>query len=318
MAGKVVVIGDGNVGKALSFAIFIKGVAKELAIIDLDFKKVGGDVLDLIHGSPFVPDIKVKVGSYADCKDAAVIAIAVNPVGAAFPKDRNELLVSNLRLMKGILPKIKANLNPSAKVLLITNPVDSMAFFASKVLGLPANQVIGSGTVLDSSRFKVGLSARLGVSVKDIDAYVVGEHGNSEVPVFSSAMIGGTRLDHYLHDNGKSIDRKEVWEEVVKGGFTVGAGKGCTNYAIALSATRIIEALQDEQPSLLPVSSFMGAYEGVRQDIYMSLPALVNDRGVLKIIGVDMDGREEEALAQSESVLSDLSKTVSSFANPAY
>src|SRR6185312_13565393 len=256
---KVSIIGAGSVGATIAYACLIRGAANTVALHDLSADKVRAEVLDLNQGIQFVPMAQV-IGS----EDVAVTADSDLVVVTAGAKQkpgqtRLELAGVNVEMCRALLPKL-VELSPQATVLMVTNPVDVLTYAATKFTGLPPTRVIGSGTVLDTSRLRILLSQRTGVAVQSIHAYIVGEHGDSELPLWSSAAIGPIPVSGWTAPGQKPLDdatRAEIADQVVRAAEMIIRGKGATNYAIGLSTARIIEAMLHDEGRVLPVSSLL-------------------------------------------------------------
>ena len=212
---KVVIIGDGAVGSTIAYTLMMQDYVNEIAIIDLNVNKVEGDVLDMVHGISFVSPKSIKVGTYEDVKDAHIVVITAG-VGQKEGETRLDLLKRKIKDFDSIIEQIKPNLSNDAIVLVVTNPVDLLTLHTYKKLGIPSNRVIGSGTVLDTSRLKFLLSKEANIDSRNIHALVIGEHGDSEVSAFSVSTIAGLSIEKYLEDNGKNADKvyKEIHEKV--------------------------------------------------------------------------------------------------------
>ena len=242
---KLAIIGAGSVGATIAYACLLRGVAKSIALFDISAQKVEAEVLDLNHGLQFVPMATLEgAADLAVCKDADV---AVITAGAKQKpgQTRMDLAAANTAICKDIVPKLQA-VAPDATFLLVTNPVDVITYIALKVSGLPRERVFGSGTVLDSSRFRFLIARRLKLAVQNVHAYIAGEHGDSEIPLWSSAHVGNVPLHAWaVQGHGKLTvrDRTEIFQNVKTAAQQIIEGKGATNYAIGLGTVRILEAL---------------------------------------------------------------------------
>jgi L-lactate dehydrogenase len=299
-APKVAVVGAGAVGATLAYAALMRGAAREVALFDINKAKVEAEALDIGHGIEFMP-----MGSITGSDDVGICAGADMVVVTAGAKQqpgqsRMELAGNTIGLMEKIVPRL-LDVAPDATYMMVTNPVDVVTYVALKLSGLPANQLFGSGTVLDSSRLRYLIALKTGVAVQSVHAYMVGEHGDTEFPLWSSASIasiplrdwpnlGGTRLDE--------SDRDEIAHEVVNAAYKIIEGKGATNYAIALAAARIIEAVLRDENRVLPVSSLVDDYAGI-SNVCLSLPSVVNAEGVKTTLRVPMDEDETSRLRAS-------------------
>ena len=298
---KLGIVGAGAVGSTLAYAALMRGAAQTVALYDVNRAKVEAEALDLGHGIQFVPMARV-LGS----DDLAVLAdsdVVVFTAGAKQKpgQTRLDLAASTIGIVQDLLPRL-VETAPDAVYIMVTNPVDVVTFAALSVSGLPHERLLGSGTVLDSSRLRFLLSQRTGVAAQSIHAYVVGEHGDSEIPVWSSATIGSVPLLHWTGPDGAPLfDAQalaEIATEVVESAYRVIAGKGATNYAIGLATVRVLEAIVNDEQRVLPVSSLLEGYHDLR-DVCLSVPAVLNSGGVGRRIEVPMTERELAGLRAS-------------------
>lgn len=302
---KLAVVGAGAVGSTLAFAALARGAARTIALLDVDRKKVEAEVLDLQHGLMFTPQAHV-IGSddVAVCEGADIVVVTAGAKQKP-GQSRVDLAEGTIGLMRTILPGL-VDVAPDATYLMVTNPVDVVTYAALKISGLPRERMFGSGTVLDSSRLRVVLAERCGVAVGNVHAYIAGEHGDSEIALWSSASIGGMPLLDWEPLGGNppldAAVRAEVHHEVVDSAYRIIAGKGATNYAVGLAATRIIEAVLNDERRIMPVSSLLDDYYGI-SDVCLSVPSLVDGRGVTGNVRVPMSDDELAGLrASAESV----------------
>lgn len=307
---KVVIIGDGAVGSTIAYTLFMKSYINEIVIIDVNKDKVIGDVLDMNQGMSFVANKDIKAGDYSDIKDADILVITA---GAAQKngETRLDLLNKNISIFKSILDQVKPNMNSSLIVLIVTNPVDVLSYFTYKYLGIEARRVIGSGTVLDSSRLKVLLSKDTKIDARNIHAYVIGEHGDSEVMAFSASSIAGIPVRDYCRQCGKCNLKKlenleEITHNVKNAAYEIIAKKGATFYAIGLSVEKIIDTILNNQHSVLTVSSYIESeFSGQIEDVYISLPCVVGREGIEKRLQVSYSLEEGVKLIESAKKLKD-------------
>jgi L-lactate dehydrogenase len=301
---KIAIIGAGSVGATIAYAAMIRGVAKEIAIYDLHRKKVDAQVLDLNHGLQFVQMASV-MGSddVAVCEGAKVIVITAgakqNP-----GQTRMDLLGSNIDICRKIVPELM-KVAPDAILLLVTNPVDVITYATMKLSGLPRNRVFGSGTVLDSSRFRFLIAQRCRVAVQNVHAYIAGEHGDSEIPLWSSANIGGVPISQWAvqgHGNLTARDRTEIVQNVKNAAYQIVEGKGATNYAIGLATAKILDSILRNENRVLPVSSLIENFHGIN-DVCLSVPCLVDGGGVGPILPVQLNDAELAGLRNSAETI---------------
>jgi L-lactate dehydrogenase len=297
---KVSIVGAGSVGATIAYASLIRGVGKTIALYDIDAAKLRAEVLDLNQGIQFVPMANV-VGS----DDVAVTVdsdVVVVTAGAKQKpgQTRLDLAQLNVELCRTLIPSL-VELSPDAVVILVTNPVDVVTYAALKYSGLPSDRVFGSGTVLDTSRLRVLLAERCGVAAQNCHAFIVGEHGDSEIPLWSRATIGSVPASEWSPPGRPPLDdaaRAEIADEVVHAAEHIIRGKGATNYAIGLAATRIVEAVLYDERSVLPVSSLLDGQYGIT-DVCLSLPSIVYARGVERVLTPTLSAAEVEGLRAS-------------------
>ncbi len=298
---KLGIVGAGAVGATLAYASLMRGAAQTVALYDINGAKVRAEALDLAHGIQFMPMAKVE-GS----DDVAVLAdsdVIVFTAGAKQKpgQSRLDLAETTIGIVKTILPQL-VDVAPDAVHIMVTNPVDVVTYAALQVSGLPPNQLFGSGTVLDSSRLRFLLAEHTGVAAQSIHAYVVGEHGDSELPLWSSATIGSVPLLQWLGEDGRiALDeaaRERIATDVVQSAYRIIEGKGATNYAIGLAGTRVLEAVVNDEGRILPVSSLLDDYYGI-SDVCLSVPAIVHAGGVGARVEVPMTDAELAGLRAS-------------------
>ena len=308
MERKVVIIGDGAVGSSIAFTLTSGTLVNEIIIIDVNKDKAEGDVLDLNHGMALSTPKLIKAGDYSDVKDAKVIILACG-VSQREGETRIELLDRNKRIFDSVLNSLKPYLNKDAIILVVTNPVDILAYYVSNNVNLPRKQVIGSGTVLDTARLKYLLSLDTGIDPRSIHAYVVGEHGDSEVVAFSATTIAGLSIEDYYASCDDCRENhlenfKNIEQDVRNSAYEIIKRKGSTYYGIALATKRILESIFNNQQSVLTVSTYIeNEYDGRISDVYLSVPAVVGENGVEKIIRPHYSEAELEALIKSAAVL---------------
>lgn len=305
------IVGAGTVGTAIAYASVIQGVADEVALYDMNGAKALAEVLDLRHGLQFVPPARVEGGDdLAICADADVVVITAG--AKQHPgQSRMDLAQANAELARTLTPQLVATA-PDAVLLFVTNPVDVITYVAQECCDLPHGRVIGSGTVLDTSRLRQLVAARLGVAVSSVHANVVGEHGDSEIALWSSATVGGQHITEVVGPEGQSVgvhELDELLHQVRTAAYRIIEGKGATNLAIGLSTARILSAIGADERAVLPVTArHVIADIG---EVTLSLPTIVGRAGVLTTLDVPMDDRERDGLAASaaavRSVIDDVS-----------
>jgi L-lactate dehydrogenase len=298
---KIAVIGAGGVGATTAYALMVQGVGSEIVLIDVNKDKAEGEAMDLRHGASFVNPVDIYAGDYEDLADAKLIVITA---GAAQKpgETRLDLIKKNTGIFKNIVSSI-TEYNQDGILLVVTNPVDILTYLTYKLSGFPANRVIGSGTVLDSSRFRSLLSKNCGVAASNVHGYIIGEHGDSEVPVWSLTNIAGTKIENYCpicskdcEDKDQSL--KEIGSQVKNAAYEIIEKKGATFYAVALAVSRIARAILRDENAVLTVSSLMEGYYGV-EDMSLSLPTLINSNGIERVLELPLSEKEENAFRDS-------------------
>lgn len=301
---KLAIVGAGAVGATIAYACMIRGVAKQIVLFDSNRTKVDAEILDLNHGLQFVPMAAIEGSDDVNiCKDAAVVVITAGAKQKP-GQTRMELASANADICKKLLPQL-LSVAPNAIYLLVTNPVDVMTYVAQKITALPAGRVFGSGTVLDSSRFRYLIAQRLNVAVQNVHAYIAGEHGDSEIPLWSSATVASIPLhDWAVAHHGKLTvrDRTEIFQNVKSAAYQIIQGKGATNYAIGLATTKILEAVLHDENRILPVSSLLTDYRGI-SNACLSVPCIVNGGGVEAPLPIPLNANEEAGLKNSADII---------------
>ncbi|OGF52223.1 MAG: L-lactate dehydrogenase [Candidatus Firestonebacteria bacterium GWA2_43_8] len=302
---KISIIGAGNVGMRYAYALVISGLARHINILDINKEKAIGDVLDLSHGAPYYSPVKITYGEYDSLVDSDLIVITAGK-NQKPGQTRLELVKENIELYKNIIPTIM-KYSPSSIILVVTNPVDVLAYAAFKISGKPAKEVLSSGTVLDTARLRFLLSKHFEIDAHNVHAYILGEHGDSEFPVYSSATVGGILIKDYCLKCGEKNcsyqDQLEmIFQEVKKSAYEIIKRKGETSYGIGLALVRITRAIIKDENSVLPVSNLVNGYLGIK-DVYLSMPAIVNKRGVKEVLNIKLDKKEEQLLINSAKVL---------------
>jgi L-lactate dehydrogenase len=303
VSGKVAVVGAGDVGATTAYALMDSGAVTDIVLVDIDREKAEGEAMDLGHGASFVKPVRVTAGDYEDTWDADVVVVTAG-VAQEPGETRLELLERNIEVFEEMIPQITDGLKDDAVVLVVTNPVDVLSYVTWTVSGLPARRVLGSGTVLDTARFRNVLSGECGVAEQNVHAYVVGEHGDSEVLAWSATHISGTPLDRFEGGlpSGGGLDRAAVEDRVRGAAYEIIEKKGATYYAIGLAVREIVEALVRDENAVLTVSTLAGGEHGI-EDVYLSLPSVVNRRGVERTLELSLNEAEKRRLDASADVL---------------
>lgn len=300
--GKVAIVGAGSVGTAIAYASIIQGLADEVALYDLNGPKALAEVLDLRHGLQFVPPGRVEGGDdLACCRDADVVVITAG--AKQHPgQSRMELAGANADMVRSLVPDL-LGLAPNAILLLVTNPVDVVTWVAHDVSGLAEGRVLGSGTVLDTSRLRFLIAHRLGVAVSSVHATVVGEHGDSEIALWSAATVGGAPITSVVGPDGHTVgvhELDDLLHQVRSAAYHIIEGKGATNLAIGLATARILSAIGNDERAVLPVTA---RHELDGEEVYLSLPSVVGRDGVLSTLDIPMSDAERSGLPASAAAI---------------
>lgn len=299
---KISIIGTGRVGSTLGFAVVMKGLANELVLVNRTHAVAVGEALDLCHASTLAPDpIHVYAGNIEDTQGSDIVVLCASvPFGKQYTT-RNDLAVGNTELFRQYVPQIVKH-SPGTCLLIVTNPVDVMSYVAWKLSELPSDRVIGTGTLIDSMRYRSLLSEELGIHPDDIRAYILGEHGDSQFPALSLALYGGERVK-------ESEAAQRLFEQTVRSGYDVVQRKGHTNFAIALAASLIIESIAHDSHRTMPVSTLIDGYAGV-SDVYLSVPAVIGRAGIVRTLHPQLNHKEKQAFVQSADVVQDVIHTI--------
>ncbi|WHY84717.1 L-lactate dehydrogenase [Neobacillus novalis] len=300
---RVALIGTGFVGSSYAFALLNQGITEELVLIDLNKDKAEGDAMDLNHGLPFAPSrTKIWYGSYADCGNADLVVITAG-ANQKPGETRLDLVEKNTRIFKGIVEEIMAS-GFDGIFLVATNPVDILTYAVWKFSGLPKERVIGSGTILDTARFRFLLGEYFDVDTRNVHAYIIGEHGDTELPVWSHADIAGLSISEWTKnkDGFNQEDLNKLFLNVRDAAYHIIERKGATFYGIAMGLVRLTKAILRNENSVLTISAYLEGEYG-QNDIYIGVPAVVNRNGIRKIVELDLSDDEREKFTNSVNVL---------------
>jgi L-lactate dehydrogenase len=300
---KIGVVGTGMVGASFAYAMMQRSLATEMVLIDANRGRAEAEAMDLNHGLPFVRPIRIWAGDYSDLAGAAVTVVTA---GAAQKpgETRLQLLERNADIFRQIIPQIVEN-NPHGIILIASNPVDIMTYHTLQISGLPPTQVFGSGTILDTARFRYMLGDRYDVDPRSVHAYIVGEHGDSELALWSLANIAGVRLKDFRSAAGVGYDEaalQRIFEQTRDAAYTIIERKGATYYAIGLGLLTIVESILRDQHTVMTVSSLMNGQYGV-SDVCTSLPTIVGAAGVEEVLNLSLSPEEEELFRKSAQTL---------------
>lgn len=309
MSRKITVIGAGSVGATIAYTLSQQSIASEIVLIDINKDKVEGEVMDIAQGTCFRDPISIVAGDYEDAKDSNIVIIT-SGIARKPGQTRIELTQTNVNILKSITPEI-VKVAPNALYIIVSNPVDIMTYVFTKISGLPENQIIGSGTLLDSARLRCGLSEHLNVAQNNIHAYVFGEHGDTSFIPWSGAYISGVSLDEYyeiaksMGKEVKEVDKEAMLDYVQKSGGEVIRKKGATFYAVSASVCKLCATLVSSTDSITTVSSMMHGEYGV-EDVCLSTLTLVGPKGIQGKVPMRMNKTEIEQLHKSADALKEI------------
>jgi len=287
------------VGSTSAYSLVTQDIAEEIALVDINEDLVEAQVMDLQHAVPFAGQTKVRVGSYEDCRDSAVAVITCG-VAQKSGETRLELLDKNAKIIKEVAKNIFAN-NPDIIIVMVTNPVDVLTRLAIEMYPEKEKQIMGTGTMLDSARFRHLIGKKLDINPKSIHAYILGEHGDSEFPVWSSASIGNMQLGTCRRINDD--DKRKIFEEVRESAYKIIAGKKSTYFAIGAGVAYLVKTILQDKKTVLPVSHLIGKQYGIESKACLSVPAIVGREGIVGEICLELSEKEKENLQNSAEIL---------------
>ena len=298
---KVILVGDGAVGSSYAFALINQGIAQELGIIEIPqlFEKAVGDALDLSHALAFTSPKKIYAAQYSDCADADLVVITAG-VSQKPGETRLDLVDKNLAVNKSIVTQVVES-GFDGIFLVAANPVDILTYSTWKFSGFPKERVIGSGTSLDTARFRQALAEKIGIDARSVHAYIMGEHGDSEFAVRSHANVAGVKLEQWLQEN-RDIDEEglvRLFESVRDAAYSIINKKGATFYGIAVALARITKAILNDENTVLPLSVYQyGQYQGVK-DVFIGQPAIIGARGIVRPVNLPLNDAELQKMQSS-------------------
>ena len=298
---KIVVIGAGNVGETIAYTLMIRELANEIVLIDLNEKRAQGSALDIAHGTAFYDQITVRSGGYEECADANLIIISAG-VGRKPGQTRLELAKTNISIATSIARSIMEYAD-NPLLLVVSNTVDILTMAIQKETGLPPTRVIGTGTSLDTARLRYLIARECGVSISDVCAYVLGEHGDSQVSLWSRVRIGGISLTGFTSQLGIKLDYKAISMEAKDSGAEIIAEKGATYNGVAMATSRIVEAIVKNEHAVLAVSHVLGEEFGDWEGVAISVPCIVNEDGIKQVVNINMEDYEKAALNRSAETM---------------
>ncbi len=309
---KVTVIGTGFVGSTTAYTLMLNGFFSELVLIDINTTKAKGEAMDLNHGLPFAKPVKIYQGTYEDSADSDLIIITAG-ANQKEGETRIDLVHKNTAIFKEIVSQIVKYNNPEKTLLLVvTNPVDILTYITWKISRFPKNRVLGSGTVLDTARFKYLIGQHVGVDTRNVHGYILGEHGDTELPAWSLTTIAGMPMDVYCSTCNICTgyqNRTKIFDEVKNAAYEIIKAKGATYFAVALAVERIVEAIMRDEHSILTVSSILQGQYGLT-DVAISVPTVVDRNGINKVLEVPLTEDEQKLLEKSANSLKDIIKSL--------
>lgn len=305
--GKVVLVGTGFVGMSMAYSMLNRGGVSELILIDIDKDKTVGEEMDLSHGLPYAPQkMIIKSGDYSQCKDAQVVVITAG-IAQKPGQTRLELAEVNAKIVKSITKEIMAS-GFNGIIIVASNPVDLMTYVVAETSGLPKNQVIGSGTVLDTARLRYLVGDYLKVSSKNVHAYIMGEHGDSSFVPWEHCYVGCKRIIDVMKDNHHPMEKLDkIHEDVVNAAYEIIEKKKATYYGIGMALTRLVSAVINDENSILTVSAYLNNQYG-QDDIYIGVPAIINKNGVRELLELELDEKEQSKLDNSCRLIKEMRK----------
>ena len=302
--GKIVLVGTGFVGMSMAYSMLNRGGIEELILIDIDKEKTIGEEMDLSHGLPFAPQkMVIKAGNYSECKDAEIVVITAGVAQKQGGQTRLELAEVNTKIVKDITKNIMAS-GFNGVIIVASNPVDLMAYVVYKVSGLPKNKVIGSGTVLDTARLRYMVADYLKVSSKNVHAYIMGEHGDSSFVPWKHAYVGCKSIIDIMKDGNHPMeDLDKIHKNVVNAAYEIIERKKATYYGIGMSLNRLVRAILDNENSVLTVSTYLEDGKYGQNDVYIGVPAIINENGVRELLELELNNEEQEKLDNSCKII---------------
>lgn len=303
---KISIIGAGFVGSTTAFALMNADIASEIVIVDINKARAEGEAMDLFQGSVFVSPVKITAGDYPDTKDSDIVIITAG-LAQKPGETRLDLVDRNINIYKELIPSI-VKYNPDAILLVVSNPVDILTQVTYELSGFPKNRVIGSGTVLDTARFQSALSKKFGVDGRNIQANIIGEHGDSKIATWSLTTIAGLTIEQYCANLGIEFNQEmadQISDDVKTAAYEIIERKGYTNYAVALAITRIVKAILRDENSILTVSTYLEGAYGIN-GVYISVPTVVGRTGAKNNVEVPYSSNEVDALRESAAMLKEI------------
>ena len=302
---KVILVGDGAVGSSFAYASTILGIGRELGIIDINEKKAEGDAMDLSDVLSFTNPKQIYKADYSDCKDAEVVVITAG-IPQKSGESRLDLIEKNLKIFKDMIGQI-VDSGFDGIFLVASNPVDILTYATWKYSNFPANKVIGTGTTLDSSRFKKEIANLIGIDPRSVDAFIMGEHGDSEFAVWSHTNVGGMPLYEWVKIHSETDEKEllDTFEKVKNAAYEIIDKKGATFYGIGMALARLVEAIINDQNSVFSTSSYLDGEYGL-EDIFIGAPSVIGKNGVKWVLEVPLTDIEDERMKESAKTLKEI------------
>lgn len=307
---KAAVVGCGFVGSSIAFSLMQKSIFSELVLIDANHAKAEGEAMDLSHGLPYAAAMDIYAGDYDDVGDCALIIITAG-ANQKSGETRRDLIEKNVGILKSILPQITAT-SFAGILMIVANPVDVLTYAAQQISGYPVTRVFGSGTVLDTARLKYVLGKHLDVDSRSVHALIIGEHGDSELPVWSSANVSGIDLNHFCELRGHyqhEDSMRRLYEDVRDSAYRIIERKGATYYGIAMAVARIAECIVKDERAILPVSVELQGEYGLT-DLALSIPSVIGKNGIEKVLEIPLSEEENARLLDSADQLKEIIMTL--------
>jgi L-lactate dehydrogenase len=298
MNNKITIIGAGMVGSTIAYSVVNKEIAEEIALIDINDKLVNSQVMDIQHAVPFLGQTSIHVGDYDDIKNSMIVVITCG-IAQKKGETRLNLIEKNAKIIKDIIPRIFEK-NPKAIIVMVTNPVDILTKLAIDMFPKKKNQILGTGTLLDSARFRHLIGQKMNINPKSIHAYVLGEHGDSEFPVWSTAQIGNMKLGTCTRLNKK--DKEKIFQKTKNAAYTIIEGKQSTYYAIGAGTAYLLQVILQNKKTILPISHLIENQFGI-DHVCLSMPAIVGKNGIVSNICLELSKQEQELLIKSANIL---------------
>lgn len=305
--GKIAVVGAGNVGSTVAYTLMMSGLVSEIVLLDINKDKASGDAMDMNHGVSFVSPVRVVAGDYSDIKGSDMVIITAGANQKEGEK-RTDLLKRNAEIFRNIIDNVLRYCHDDTILQVVTNPVDILTYITCKISGFSKNNVIGTGTVLDTSRLKYLIGKKANVDVRNVHTYIIGEHGDSEVAAWSVTNVAGMSVEDYCGDPNDNYKR-DFYDKTKNAAYEIIDKKGATYYAIALAVKRIAESIIGDENSILTVSSMFDGEYGI-SDICLSVPTLVGSGGAERILEIDFSDEEIKGLKNSADTLKALAREI--------